>query len=860
MIGAFEAGLCADYSYKDGIFNDAQNSPFLFQRGYSTWNLSARLSRGESVDLILFMDNLTDERYIESGDSNFGLKTLHIFILCIRYIGHNREFQMRIACLGGGPSGLYFAISLKLRNPEHDVQVYERNLPGDTFGWGIVLSDQTMENLQANDPNTARSIHEELVHWDDIRVNLRGQVERSSGHGFIGIGRRRMLCILSERARQLGIGLSFSTEIEIGDLKDKFRDADLIVAADGLNSKVRNAYAEDFKSRVEARPNKFVWLGTRKRFHDVFSFIFEETEKGWVWAHAYGFEPGTTSFVVECQPDTHAAWGFDGMTQEESAEACRRIFSRHLDGHTLLTNSPHIRGSAWLNFPQVLCHNWIRDRLVLMGDAAHTAHFSIGSGTKLGMEDAICLAEQLHREPCVDTALRNYQEERQLEVLKLQSAARNSMTWFEELDRYVDYEIKPFTYALLTRSQRVSHENLRLRDANWLESVEQDFSRAAGVSSDQPVPPMFVPFRLRGLVFKNRIVVSPMSMYSAVDGMPDDWHLVHYGALAKGGAGLVCTEMTDVSPDARITPGCAGMWNNAQRDAWASIVDFLHTHTQAKFCLQLGHAGPKGSTKLAWQGMDEPLESGNWPLIGPSAVPYSPRNQVPREMTRADMDKIIQDFASATRRADEAGFDMIELHCAHGYLLSAFVTPLLNRRSDDYGGTLEKRLRFPLEVFAAMRDIWPSDKPISVRISSNDWVGDLGVTPQTAVEIAKAFKKAGVDIIDVSAGQTTPDARPVYGRMFQTPFSDAIRNEVGISTMAVGNIYEIDHVNSILAARRADLCCLGRPHLVDLGWTIRAAAEQHYHGDAVRIPVQYESGFEQLERIAERRALMGEAQ
>ena len=767
---------------------------------------------------------------------------------------------MRIACLGGGPSGLYFAISLKLRNPSHEIQVYERNRPGDTFGWGVVLSDQTMDNLFSNDPRTAKAIRNELVHWDDIQVDLRGQVERSSGHGFIGVGRRRLLGILSDRARQLGVKLNYSTEIEVQDIEERFGDLDLVVAADGLNSKVRNAFVTDFKSEIKTRPNKFVWFGTRKRYRDVFRFLFEETDKGWVWAHAYGFEPDTTSFVVECQPDTYAAWGFEQMSQEESAETCQHIFESYLDGHRLLTNSAHIRGSAWLNFPQVLCHNWIKERIVLMGDAAHTAHFSIGSGTKLGMEDGICLAERLHQDPCLDRALEAYQEERQLEVLKLQSAARNSMTWFEQLDRYVNYEIKPFTYALLTRSQRVSHENLRLRDAKWLESVEHDFSRAAGEPCDQAIPPMFVPFKLRGLELVNRIVVSPMSMYSAVDGMPDDWHLVHYGALAKGGAGLLCTEMTDVSPDARITPGCAGIWNQAQCEAWSRIVQFVHDHSQAKFCLQLGHAGPKGSTKLGWEGMDEPLETGNWPLVGASPIPYSPHNQVPKEMSREDMLQVIEDFAAATRRAEEAGVDMIELHCAHGYLLSAFITPLLNHRTDDYGGTLEKRMRFPLEVFAAIREVWPCQKPVSVRISSNDWLGDLGVTPRMAVDIARAFKQAGADIIDVSAGQTTPDAQPVYGRMFQTPFSDAIRNEVGISTMAVGNIFEIDHVNSILAARRADLCCLARPHLMDPNWTIRAAAEQHYHGKAVKVPVQYEAGFEQLERIAERQAAMTASQ
>ena len=763
---------------------------------------------------------------------------------------------MKIVCLGGGPAGLYLAISMKLRDPRHEVSVYERNRLGDTFGWGVVLSDQTVENLEANDPVSARAMTGELVHWDHIDVCLRGRTERSGGHGFIGISRQRLLRILSERAAELGVEQHFSTEIEPEELKARFPDADLIIAADGLNSRVRELYRDDFACEIDLRPNKFVWLGTEQHFDDAFGFFFERTEHGWVWAHAYQFDRRTSTFIVECTEEVYDRWGFESMSHEESAETCRRIFAEHLGGHPLLTNSAHIRGSAWINFPRVLCNRWIKDNIVLIGDAAHTAHFSIGSGTKLGMEDAISLAEHLHAGKPLSRALDNYQDDRQLEVLKLQSAARNSMRWFEEADRYLDYDLKPFTYALLTRSQRVSHENLRLRDKGWLESVELEFQRAAGVNSDRAVAPMFTPFRLRGMELVNRVVVSPMSMYSAAEGMPDDWHLVHYGALAKGGAGLIYTEMTDVGPDARITPGCAGIWNDGQEAAWRRVVGFVHSHSQAKFCLQLGHAGPKGSTRVAWEGMDEPLGSGNWPLISASSTPYSPINQVPRQMGRADMDAVCNDYVEAARRGARAGFDMLELHYAHGYLMSAFITPVLNRRADRYGGSLENRLRFPLQVFAAVREVWPADKPISVRISSNDWVGDLGVTPEEAVEIAAALKDAGVDIVDVSAGQTSPDADPVYGRMFQTPFSDRIRNEVGIPTMAVGNIYEVDHVNSILAARRADLCCLARPHLMDPNWTLRAAAQQHYQGEAVRVPVQYETGFEQLERNLQRAAEM----
>ncbi len=782
---------------------------------------------------------------------------------------------MKVVCLGAGPSGLYLAISLKLRDPAHDVTVYERNQPGDTYGWGVVFSDQTLENLAANDPVSAKAMAGELIRWDYIDVKIRGQVERSGGHGFIGIGRRRMLEILSQRAAELGVKQQYGVEVDLNQsgqsrLKNEVQenkktltrliaDADLIVAADGLNSRVRNADLAGFKADIEMRPNKFVWLGTHQRFDDAFTFMFEETQHGWMWAHAYQFDADTSTFIVECRPETYDQWGFERMSHEQSAETCRRIFEKHLGGHKLLTNSAHIRGSAWINFPRVLCRNWVRGNVVLIGDAAHTAHFSIGSGTKLGFEDAISLARHLEngraQGALLQDALKAYQAEREVEAFKLQSAARNSMSWFEEIGRYLDYGTKQFTYALLTRSQRVSHENLRLRDKPWLESVERAFAAQAG-AGDQHVPPMFTPFRLRDMVLPNRIVVSPMSMYSAVEGLPDDWHLVHYGALARGGAGLLYTEMTDVSRDARISPGCAGIWTDAQEAAWKRIADFVHAHSQAKFCLQLGHAGPKASTQVGWKGNDVPLESGNWQPIGPSANAYSKINQVPRAMTRADMDRVRDDYVAAARRAGRAGFDMLELHYAHGYLMSAFITPVMNRRTDEYGGSLENRLRFPLEVFNAVRAAWPQQKPIAVRISSNDWVGDAGITPAESVKIARAFKAAGVDIMDISAGQTSPDARPVYGRMFQTPFSDQVRNDARIATMAVGNIYEVDHVNSILASGRADLCCLARPHLMDPNWTLRAAAEQGYRGEAVKVPDQYLTGFDQLQRNLKRAAEM----
>ena len=768
---------------------------------------------------------------------------------------------MKIVCLGGGPSGLYLAISMKLRDPATDITVYERNRPGDTFGWGVVFSDETMENLRKNDPVSANIMINELVHWDMIDCHVNGEVERSGGHGFIGIGRKRMLQILHGRAMELGVNLVFEHEFSVDDIDSQFADADLIVAADGLNSKVRNANLDVFDCDIDLRPNKFVWLGTHQSFKEAFTFIFEKTEHGWIWVHAYQFDENTSTFIVECQPDVYDALGFEHMNHEESAETCRKIFEKYLGGHKLLTNSAHIRGSAWISFPRVLCRNWVKnDRVVLIGDAAHTAHFAIGSGTKLGLEDAISLARHLDSDLALPRALRAYQAEREVEALKLQSAARNAMVWFENAPRYVEaFDTKQLNYSMLTRSQRVSHENLRLRDKEWLESYEKHLAGLAlGRAVEQPVPPMFLPFRLRGMALKNRVVVSPMSMYSAEDGLPSDWHLVHYGALAQGGAGLVYTEMTNVSPEARITTGCAGIWNDQQEAAWKRIVDFTHASTGAKICLQIGHAGPKGATKKPWECSvsDEPLDEGGWEIIGPSAHPFAPHSRSPRAMTREDMVRVTAEHVAAVGRAERAGFDMIELHAAHGYLLSAFITPVLNKREDDYGGSLENRLRFPLEVFAAMRAAWPSDKPFSVRISASDWLGENGVTPEEAVEIARAFKAAGADIIDVSAGQTSLEARPVYGRMFQTPFADAVRNDAGIATMAVGNIFEPDHVNSIIAAGRADLCCMARPHLLDPNWTLRAAAQMQYHGEGVSCPVQYRAGFEQLERNLARAADM----
>ncbi|MDT9598333.1 bifunctional salicylyl-CoA 5-hydroxylase/oxidoreductase [Sphingosinicella rhizophila] len=764
---------------------------------------------------------------------------------------------MRVACLGGGPAGLYFAISMKLRDASHHVDLFERNRPDDTFGWGVVFSDQTVENLMANDPVSGATIRDEFAHWDDIDVHIGGETITSTGHGFIGIGRKRLLNILQNRARELGVNLHFEHEAS-PDLED-WGDYDLVIAADGANSRIRNRYEEHFGVDIQVRANKFFWFGTHKVF-DAFTFAFEETEAGWVWAHAYRFGEGLSTFIVECAPETWAKLGFDRMDQAQAIALCETLFAKYLDGHGLMSNATHRKGpEAWLNFRRIICDRWSYRNLILLGDAAHTAHFSIGSGTKLALEDAIKLADVLNRPDLPrDVALEEYQGERNLEVLKLQNSARNSTEWFETLDRYLPFEPIQFAYSLLTRSQRVSHENLRLRDKAWLEGVERWFqTRAAGSAVDHAAPPMFAPFRLRELSLENRIVVSPMATYSAQNGLPNDFHLVHYGTRAQGGAGLVYTEMTCISADGRITPGCTGLYAPEHVQAWRRIVDFVHANSKARFCLQLGHSGPKGSTKVGWEGYDVPLDDGNWPLLAASNVPWSPENQVPLPMTRADMDMVRDQFVAAAERGLEAGFDMIELHAAHGYLISSFITPLTNKRTDEYGGSLENRLRYPLEVFRAVRAAWPSHKPMSVRISANDWMGDLGVTPDEAVEIARAFWEEGADLIDVSAGQTWADCKPIYGRMFQTPFADQIRNEARVATMAVGNIYEADHVNSILAAGRADLVAMARPHLVDPMWTLRAAAQQEYRG--VAVPPPYLSGMTQLARNLAREAEMAAA-
>ncbi|MDP2825025.1 MAG: bifunctional salicylyl-CoA 5-hydroxylase/oxidoreductase [Sulfuritalea sp.] len=761
---------------------------------------------------------------------------------------------MRIVCLGGGPAGLYFSILMKQANPASDIAVIERNQADSTFGWGIVFSDKTMDGFRQDDPQVVAEIERNFHHWDDVDVFFKGRRMVSGGHGFCGIGRLKLLQIFQARARELGVNLKFETEFK--DPDDYSREYDLVIGSDGVNSTTRAKYASHFNPRIDVRKCRFIWLGTKKKL-DAFTFAFKETPWGWFNLHAYQFNEEWATFIVETPEETWLKAGIDKMDADQSIAFCEELFADMLDGNRLISNARHLRGSAvWLKFNRVLCERWFKDNIVLLGDAAHTAHFTIGSGTKLAMEDARSLVKVLNStEGDVPTRLARYQAEREIEALKLQSAARNRMTWFEEVERYVGMEPEQFAFAVLTGSQRVGHANQKLRDPAYTDDFDRWFAAQCGVtilSGTTPVPPMFTPFKLRGMTLANRVVVSPMCMYSAEEGMPTDFHLVHYGSRGMGGAALLVTEMTCVAPDARITPGCTGLWNDAQTGAWKRIVDFIHANGSARVSMQIGHAGRKGSTRLAWEAIDQPLQSGGWPLLAPSPLPYIPgTSQTPKAMDRADMDRIKAEFVAATRRAASADFDMVEFHAAHGYLMSSFISPLTNQRQDEYGGSLENRCRYPLEVFRAMREAWPQDKPMSVRISAHDWVPG-GITPDDSVAVAALFKAADADIIHVSSGQVSKEEAPVYGRMFQVPFSDQIRNELQVPTIAVGNIFEADHVNTIIASGRADLCALARPHLADPAWTLHAAAEQGYK--EMPWPKQYQGGKVQLERNLERAA------
>ena len=749
---------------------------------------------------------------------------------------------MRIAVVGGGPAGLYFALLMKRDWPELTVDVFERNQPDDTFGFGVVFSDQTLDTFKMADAQSYAAIRDNFAYWDDIEIHFKGDTFRVPGNGFCGCSRRSLLMLVQARARELGVNLHFGSEI--ADTETLKRDYDLVVGADGINSRIRENWRERFQPQTDLRPNHFTWMGSTRPF-DAFTFFFRETEHGVFIAHCYQYEAGRSTWVLETDPETFAKAGLGAMDEAQSAAFLEGVFAEELQGHKLITNR-----SLWRNFPMIRCRHWVVENVVLIGDAKATAHFSIGSGTKLAMEDAIALHRAMGQAKLdVAAGLKLFETQRREEVEKTQHAADVSLVWFEELKRFWDFEPLRFAFGLMTRSKAITYDNLALRAPEMVSAVDKlvadglgDFAKRRKDGS--PVPPAFQPFKLREMRVENRMTLSPMCQYSAQDGLPDDWHLMHYGSRAIGGPGLIFTEMTCVAPDARITPGCTGLWNDAQEAAWKRITDFVHAHSAAKICLQLGHAGRKGATRLMWEGMDRPLPDGAWPIVSASPLPYYPESQVPREMTHADMDLVKAQFVAAAERGERAGFDMLELHCAHGYLLASFLSPLTNRRTDDYGGPVENRLRYPLEVFRALREAWPREKPMSVRISATDWA-EGGLSAADSVAIAEAFAAEGCDLVDVSTGQTARESRPIYGRMFQTPFSDRIRNEAQVATMCVANNPTADLETTNRGPGRADLGALGRPHLADPSFVLRAAA---WYGVDADQPVQYGPGKDQLMR------------
>lgn len=761
---------------------------------------------------------------------------------------------MRITVVGGGPGGLYFALLAKKARPDWRIEVFEQNRADDTFGFGVVFSDDTLDEFLSRDPASYEEIRDHFAYWDDVAIHYKGEEIRCAGNGFCGTSRIKLLEILQTRCRQEGVELTFGERIDPAELSTRFADSDIIVAADGINSPIREHFRDAFRPSVALKANRFCWMGSTRPMSE-FNYFFRETPYGVICAHTYQYEADRSTWVFEMDEACWQGHGFSEFDEEGSRAKLQAIFAEELEGHPLLLNR-----SFWRRFPRIFCERWSHENIVILGDGKASAHFSIGSGTKLAMECAIALADAVvaHAETDVGAAFAAYDKARRTPCQIIQHNADVSLAWFEHMNRSFDMDPMQFAMVVMCRAKSITYDNLLVRDPKFVEAADTEFYerlyRETGDDYRRTRPtPMFTRFRLRGMELANRVVMAPMAQYSAdADGNLTDWHLVHYGSHALGGAGLMFVEMTCPAPDARITPGCPGLWTDAHEAQWKRIVDFVHANSTAKIAMQLGHAGRKGSTQVGWETPDHPLSADNWPLVSASPLPWIEGvSAAPAELDRAGMERIKAEFVAAAERAARAGFDMLELHCAHGYLLASFLSPLTNRRGDEYGGPIENRLRFPLEVFSAVRAVWPEARPMSVRISACDWK-EGGISEADVFAISEAFRDAGCDLIDVSAGQTVADQKPVYGRMFQVQFAEAIRNVPKLATMAVGAITEPGQVNTILHTRRADLVALARPHL----WNPMFAhqAEAWYGAQGQDWPKQYRPGRDQAFRESARLA------
>ena len=752
---------------------------------------------------------------------------------------------MKISVIGGGPGGLYFSILTKKAQPDCQIDVYERNKADDSFGFGVVFSDETLSEFLTKDPESYELIRSKFAYWDDLDVARDGEVVRITGNGFCGCSRKTLLELLQQRCREEGVNLHFETNI--GDLS-QLSDSDIIVASDGINSAIRDRFASDFGTKTELKKNRFVWMGSTRPL-DAFTYFFRTTPYGTIVAHTYQYQEGMSTWIFECSDATWQNAGFSVTDEKDTIQKIESLFKEELQGHGLISNRSH-----WRQFPAITNDNWHKDNIVLLGDAKATAHYSIGSGTKLAMECAIALSEAVISNPGnVTAAFQQYEKMRRNRVEMIQYAANVSLDWFEHMDRHIEHDFMQFAFGVMTRSKKVTFENMALRDTTFTQKVLAEFNQKNNNTANTPAA--FTPFQLREMTLKNRIVMSPMGQYSAEDGLVSDWHLMHYGARATGGVGLILTEMTAVSQTGRITLGCAGIYTKEQVVAWKKITAFIHHNTAAKIGIQLGHSGRKGATKKPWEGATESIEK-PWELLSASPLAFNDKTAVPKEMTAQDMEQVITEFVQAAKNADEAGFDMIELQAHHGFLLASFLSPLTNIRQDEFGGSIENRLRFPLQVFEAIRKVFPAAKPMSVRISASDWATN-GISEEDTIAIAEAFKNAGADIINVSTGNTVSGQKPQVGRMWQTPFSDTIRNTVHIPTITTGYIQDIDQINTILLNGRADLVALGRPLLIDPNFVRNAQAYEQYQTDD--IPKQYQAGISHLYPLksAERKAAEG---